>query len=67
MIKALIMFLFGNAIWDKLVEYFGSTDAVVEAGIIVIIIALAIKFYKVIIGLVILIFILLMILNNINL
>ena len=66
MIKALIMFIFGNAIWDKLVEYFGSTDAVIEAGIIVVIIAFMIKFYKVITGLAVLVVILLVILNNIN-
>ncbi len=58
MIKGLIMFLFGNALWDKLVEYFGSTEAVVEAGIIVIIFALLIKFHEEIIGFAILIFIL---------
>ena len=63
MIKALIMFLFGNALWDKLVEYFGSTDAVIEAGIIAVIVALLIKFFKEIIGLAIILFILWIILH----
>ncbi|MBQ6976065.1 MAG: hypothetical protein IJQ16_05900 [Selenomonadaceae bacterium] len=58
MIKGIIMFLFGNALWDKLVEYFGSTDAVIEAGIVVVVIALLIKFHEEIIGLAILLFIL---------
>lgn len=61
MIKAIIMFFFGNALWDKLVEFFGSTDAVIEVGVIVLIIALVIKFHEEIIGLAILIFILWMI------
>ena len=63
MIKAIIMFFFGNALWDKLVEYFGSTEAVIEVGIIILIGALIIKFHKEIIGLAILIFILWMIFN----
>jgi len=66
MIKALIMFLFGNAFWDKLVEYFGSTDAVIEVGIIVVIVALVIKFYKEIVLFAVLLFILWFILTNTN-
>ena len=61
MIKALIMFVFGNALWDKLVEYFGSTEAVVEATVIVLVVALIIKFHKVIIQFAIIILILWMI------
>lgn len=61
MIKALIMFVFGNALWDKLVDYFGSPEAVVGATVIVLVVALMIKFYKVVIGIAILIFILWMI------
>ncbi len=58
MIKAIIMFVFGNALWDKLVDYFGSTDAVIEAAIIVLAVALFIKFHKEIIGFAIVIIIL---------
>ncbi|MBR5914743.1 MAG: hypothetical protein IKZ58_10350 [Selenomonadaceae bacterium] len=58
MIKALIMFVFGNALWDKLVEYFGSTEAVVEAAIIAVIVALIIKFHKEILSFAIVILIL---------
>ena len=58
MIKALIMFVFGNALWDKLVEYFGSTDAVVEAAVAALIVALIIKFHKEILSFAIVILIL---------
>jgi hypothetical protein len=58
MIKAVIMFVFGNAVWDKLVDYFGSTDAVVEAAVAAVIIALIIKFYKEILSFAIVILIL---------
>ncbi|MBQ7476904.1 MAG: hypothetical protein IJT06_05870 [Selenomonadaceae bacterium] len=61
MIKAILMFVFGNALWDKLVEYFGSTDAVVEATVIVLVVALIVKFHKEIIGFAIVILILWMI------
>jgi hypothetical protein len=64
MIKALIVFLFSNAIWDKLVEYFGSTEAVVEAGILALIVILIIKFFKQAVTFAILMFILWMILHN---
>lgn len=46
MLKAIIMFVFGNALWDKLVEFFGSTEAVVEAAIELVLLAIAIKFLK---------------------
>ena len=61
MIKALIMFVFGNALWDKLVEYFGSPEAVVEVAVIIVIVALVIKFHKEIISFAIIIFLLWMI------
>lgn len=58
MIKAILTFVFGNALWDKLVEYFGSTDAVIEAAIVVLIVGLIIKFHKEIISFAIVILIL---------
>ncbi len=62
MIKALITFIFGNALWDKLVEYFGSTEEVVTVAVLSIIAFLAIKYFKkFLIGMAILIFILLII------
>ena len=36
MIKLIFTFVFGNALWDYLVAYFGSTQAVVEVGLILV-------------------------------
>ena len=58
MIKSLIMFIFGNALWDKLVEIFGSTEAVVEVAIALIVLAVIVKYFKVILGVIVLILIL---------
>ena len=58
MIKPLIMFIFGNALWDKLVEIFGSTEAVVEVTIALIVLAVIVKYFKVILGVIVLILIL---------
>ncbi len=58
MIKAILMFVGGNALWDKLVDYFGSTEAVVEVAIGFIGLFLLVKFFKEIIGFAVLIFIL---------
>jgi hypothetical protein len=63
MIKAIILFFGSNALWDKLVEFFGSTEAVVEVGILVVVVALIIKFHEQIIGFAIIAFILYMILR----
>ena len=58
MIKALLMFVFGNALWDYLVEIFGSTTNVVTAAVILIVLFLVIRYFKEIIGFIILMFIL---------
>ena len=44
MIKLIFTFLFGNALWDYLVAYFGSTQAVVEAGLVLVAAILIFKF-----------------------
>ncbi len=62
MIKAIITFVFGNVLWDKLVEYFGSGEEVVKVVVLSIIAFLAIKYFKkFLIGMAILIFILLIV------
>ena len=61
--KILLSFVFGNALWDYLVEYFGSTEAVVEAALIVIGLVLFIKFHKEIFGIALVIIILYAIFN----
>lgn len=58
MVKAILMFVGGNALWDKLVDYFGSTEAVVEAAVIFLGLFLLVKFFKEIIGFAVIIFIL---------
>lgn len=58
MIKAILAFVGGNALWDKLVEYFGSTNAVIEVAIMLIGLFLLVKFFKEIIGFAVIIFIL---------
>ncbi len=58
MIKAILMFVGGNALWDKLVEYFGSTDKVIEVAIIFLVLFTLVKFFKQIIGFAVIIFIL---------
>ncbi len=58
MIKALLMFVFGNAFWDKLVEIFGSPEAVVEVTIVLLVVAFIIKYFKVILGVIAIILIL---------
>ncbi len=63
MIKSLIMFVFGNALWDKLVEIFGSPEAVIEVTIAVVAVAVIVKYFKVIIAVVVILFILLVILS----
>ncbi len=44
MIKLIFTFLFGNALWDYLVAYFGSTQAVVKAGLVLVAAILIFKF-----------------------
>ncbi len=61
MIKSLIMFIFGNALWDKLVDYFGSTEAVVEAAVILIFGIAIVWYFRVIIAVIVIILILLLI------
>ncbi len=46
MIKAIIMFVFGNAVWDWLVEFFGSTEDVVKVTVLTLVVFLCIKFFK---------------------
>ena len=46
MIKAIIMFVFGNAVWDWLVEFFGSTEDVVKVALLTVIVFMCIKFFK---------------------
>ena len=58
MIKTILLFVGGNALWDKIVEYFGSVEAVVEATVILIGLFLFLKFFKGIIGFAVMIFIL---------
>ena len=58
MIKALLMFVFGNAFWDKLVEIFGSPEAVVEVTIALLVVAFIVKYFKVILGVIAIILIL---------
>lgn len=58
MIKALLMFVFGNAFWDKLVEIFGSPEAVVEVTIALLVVAFIVKYFKVILGVIAVILIL---------
>ena len=63
MIKALLMFVFGNAFWDKLVEIFGSPEAVVEVTIALLVVAFIIKYFKVILGVIAVILILAAVFN----
>ena len=62
MIKSLIMFIFGNALWDKLVDYFGSPEAVIGALFAAVAVALVAyiikKIVEILIGLSIIFFIL---------
>ena len=58
MIKTLLMFVFGNAFWDKLVEIFGSPEAVVEVTIALLVVAFIVKYFKVILGVIAVILIL---------
>lgn len=46
MIKALLMFVGGNALWDKLVEFFGSPDAVVATAVAIAAIILIVKYFR---------------------
>ena len=61
MIKSLIMFVFGNALWDKLVEIFGSTDAVVEATVTLIVAGLIVYYFRQIIAVIVIIIALILI------
>lgn len=63
MVKAILMFIGGNALWDKLVEFFGSTNAVIEATVIFLGLFLLVKFFKQIIGFAVIIFFLWMLLR----
>ena len=63
MIKTLLMFVFGNAFWDKLVEIFGSPEAVVEVTIALLVVAFIIKYFKVILGVIAVILILAAVFN----
>lgn len=58
MIKVILMFVFGNALWDKLVEFFGSTEDVIFAAILLVALIVVVKFFKQIVGLAVVIFIL---------
>ncbi len=58
MIKVILMFVFGNALWDKLVEFFGSTEDVIFAAIVLVALIVVVKFFKQIVGLAVVIFIL---------
>ena len=44
MIKMLFTFVFGNALWDYLVAFFGSTQAVVEISIFLLAAIIIVKF-----------------------
>ena len=44
--KALLVFVFGNAFWDKLVDFFGSTDEIICMTIEILAVALIVKFFK---------------------
>ena len=46
MIKALLMFVGGNALWDKLVEFFGSSEAVVATAVAIAAIILIVRYFK---------------------
>ena len=46
MIKLLFTFVFGNALWDYLVAYFGSTEAVVEISVVVLAALIIIRFHE---------------------
>lgn len=63
MIKTLLMFVFGNAFWDKLVEIFGSPEAVVEVTIALLVVAFIVKYFKVILGVIAVILILAAVFN----
>ena len=62
MIKSLITFIFGNALWDMIVGYFGSPEAVIEAALVLFGVILAAyivkKIVEILIGLAIILFIL---------
>lgn len=51
MLKTIFLFVFGNAFWDKLVEFFGSTDAVIEAAVLLLLLVFCVKFFREIAGL----------------
>jgi hypothetical protein len=55
------MFVFGNALWDKLVEIFGSTDAVVEATVTLIVAGLIVYYFRQIIAVIVIIIALILI------
>lgn len=63
MIKAMLMFVFGNAFWDKLVEFFGSPDAVVLTALAIAAIILIVRFFKEVVGFIIIAYILWMFLQ----
>ena len=58
MIKAMLMFVGGNALWDKLVEFFGSPDAVVLTAVAIAVIVLVVRFFKEVVGLIVIAYIL---------
>lgn len=58
MVKTIFGFIFGNALWDWLVGIFGSSEAVVEACVTVLVIGLLIRYIKELLSLAILFFIL---------
>ena len=57
LIKAILFFLISNTFWDLLVEYFGSSAKVFAIGIMFLTIYLIIKFFKVFLWIVFIIFI----------
>ncbi|MBQ7705070.1 MAG: hypothetical protein IJT73_06570 [Selenomonadaceae bacterium] len=59
MIKAILMFVGGNAFWDELVEFFGSTENVVAVSILLVAVILIIRYFKIILWIVLIIVILL--------
>ncbi len=63
MVKALLMFVFGNAFWDKLVEFFGSPEAVVATAVAIVVIIFVVRFFKEILWFVVVAYILYMLMK----
>lgn len=63
MIKAVLMFVFGNALWDKLVEFFGSPEAVVATAVAIVVIVFVVKYFQEILWFVVVAYILWMLMH----